>query len=52
MRIDFYLREVVEDELPIFFEQQLDPQANFMAAFTTKDPGDRAGGLWHTGNGS
>ena len=32
------LREVVEDDLPIFFEQQLDPEANQMAAFTVKDP--------------
>ncbi len=36
------LREVVETDLPIFFEQQLDPEANHMAAFTGKDPADRA----------
>jgi RimJ/RimL family protein N-acetyltransferase len=47
MTIDFYLREVVEDDLPIFFEQQLDPQANFMAAFTTKDPSDRQAFMAH-----
>jgi RimJ/RimL family protein N-acetyltransferase len=35
------LREIVGDDLPIFFEQQLDPQANWMAAFTSKDPADR-----------
>lgn len=35
------LREVTIDDLPIFFEQQLDPDANWMAAFTTKDPTDR-----------
>jgi hypothetical protein len=34
----FLLRVVVEDDLPIFFEQQLDPDANLMAAFTAKDP--------------
>ena len=35
---DLLLRDVVEDDLPIFFEQQLDPEANHMAAFTAKDP--------------
>ena len=35
------LRDVVEDDLPIFYEQQLDPDANYMAAFTTKDPTNR-----------
>ncbi len=35
------LRDVIEDDLPTFFEQQLDPTANHMAAFTTKDPSDR-----------
>jgi len=35
------LREVSSDDLPIFFEQQLDPEANWMAAFTAKDPADR-----------
>lgn len=35
------LREVTADDLPIFFEQQLDPAANHMAAFTRKDPADR-----------
>jgi len=36
------LREVVDADLPVFFEQQLDPQANYMAAFTSRDPTDRA----------
>jgi RimJ/RimL family protein N-acetyltransferase len=36
------LRDVTEDDLTTFFEQQLDPDANFMAAFTAKDPTDRA----------
>ena len=35
------LREVSSHDLPIFFEQQLDPEANWMAAFTAKDPADR-----------
>jgi RimJ/RimL family protein N-acetyltransferase len=35
------LRDVTADDLPIFFEQQLDPAANYMAAFTAKDPTDR-----------
>jgi RimJ/RimL family protein N-acetyltransferase len=43
--IDFphiVLREVTPDDLPIFYKQQLDPEANWMAAFTAKDPADRA----------
>jgi len=36
-----HLREVRESDLPVFFEQQLDPTANYMAAFTVKDPADR-----------
>jgi len=35
------LREVAEGDLPVFYEQQLDPAANRMAAFTAKDPSDR-----------
>jgi RimJ/RimL family protein N-acetyltransferase len=35
------LREMTRDDLPIFFEQQLDQEANYMAAFTAKDPTDR-----------
>lgn len=38
---DVVLRDVTEDDLPIFFEQQLDPDANHMVAFTRKDPADR-----------
>lgn len=34
------LRDVVESDLPIFFAQQLDAEANVMAAFTAKDPND------------
>ena len=35
------LREVTDDDLPIFFEQQLDPDAIHMAAFTAENPADR-----------
>jgi len=35
------LREVSKGDLPIFYEQQLDPVANYMAAFTVKEPADR-----------
>src|SRR5215471_13045292 len=42
MTSDVLLRDVTERDLPIFFEQQLDPAANRMAAFTAKDPADRA----------
>lgn len=41
MHNDIHLRDVTETDLSIFFQQQLDPQANFMAAFTVKDPTDR-----------
>jgi len=34
------LREVVDSDLPVLFEQQLDIEANKMAAFTSKDPRD------------
>jgi RimJ/RimL family protein N-acetyltransferase len=36
------LRDVVASDLPVFYEHQRDPAANFMAAFTAKDPADRA----------
>ena len=36
------LRDMVAGDLPIFFEQQLDGEAGRMAAFTAKDPRDRA----------
>jgi RimJ/RimL family protein N-acetyltransferase len=32
-----HLRDVSEDDLPIFFEHQLDPEANEMAALTPRD---------------
>ena len=36
------LREVRDSDLPTLFTQQLDPEANRMAAFTARDPADRA----------
>jgi RimJ/RimL family protein N-acetyltransferase len=47
MTSDVLLREVIEADLPIFFEQQLDADANYMAAFTAKDPTDRAAFMAH-----
>ena len=41
------LRDIQEDDLPIFFEQQLDPDSNYMAAFTAKDPTDRDAFMRH-----
>ena len=41
MTSDVLLRDVTEADLPVFFEQQRDPAANQMAAFTAKDPADR-----------
>ncbi len=35
------LRPPVAADLPTFFAQQLDPEANWMAAFTAKNPADR-----------
>ena len=37
------LRNVETSDISIFFEQQLDPEANRMAAFVRADPHDRAG---------
>ena len=39
---DVRLRPVAENDLPIFFEHQRDPLGVHMAAFTAKDPNDRA----------
>ncbi len=46
---DLFLRDVVEDDLPLFFDFQLDPDANHMAAFTARDPTDREAftAHWH-----
>ena len=42
MKSKVILRDVVEDDLPIFFEHQNDPDASRMAAFTAKDPADQS----------
>ena len=44
---DVLLRNVTADDLPIFFEQQRDADANYMAAFTAKDPSDRDAFMAH-----
>jgi RimJ/RimL family protein N-acetyltransferase len=36
------LRDVRDDDLDVLFEHWTDPEANRMAAFTAKDPNDRA----------
>jgi len=36
-----FLRDIIDDDLDILFRNQLDPEANHMAAFTSKDPTDR-----------
>lgn len=41
------LRNVTEADLSHFFEQQLDADANWMAAFTAKDPADRVAFYTH-----
>ena len=47
MSNELRLRDVLSADLPIFFENQLDPEANFMAAFTAKDPADREAFMSH-----
>ncbi len=47
MTDEIILRDVVDSDLPIFFEQQLDADANYMAAFTAKDPADRDAFMAH-----
>ncbi len=47
MADDIVLRDVTDDDLPIFFGQQLDPDANYMAAFTSRDPSDRDAFMAH-----
>lgn len=41
------LREVTDDDLPIFFEQQLDPETNKLVAFTRPNPSDRDAFMAH-----
>jgi RimJ/RimL family protein N-acetyltransferase len=39
--VEVLLREVEASDLDVLFEQQLDPEARLMAAFTAADPADR-----------
>lgn len=41
------LREVQAEDLSIFFEHQQDSEANYMAAFTAKDPTDQQAFMAH-----
>jgi RimJ/RimL family protein N-acetyltransferase len=49
MSNELLLRNVVNDDLPIFFKHQLDQEANYMAAFTAKDPTNQEAFMarWH-----
>jgi RimJ/RimL family protein N-acetyltransferase len=47
MTADVTLRDVTDSDLPIFFEQEQDPDARRMAAFTSKDPNDREAFMAH-----
>lgn len=47
MTTNLSLRPVTSTDLPIFFEYQLEGEANWMAAFTAKDPTDRAAFMAH-----
>jgi RimJ/RimL family protein N-acetyltransferase len=40
MGFEISLRDVLEDDISILFEQQQDPESNFMAAFISRDPND------------
>ncbi len=44
---DIILRDVMMSDLPIFFDNQLDQEANHMAAFTAKNPADRDAFMAH-----
>jgi RimJ/RimL family protein N-acetyltransferase len=41
MENKIFLRDMIDDDLDILFQNQLDPEANYMAAFTSKDPTNR-----------
>ena len=47
MSNELVLRNFVNDDLPIFFEYQLDQEANYMAAFTAKDPTNQEAFMAH-----
>jgi RimJ/RimL family protein N-acetyltransferase len=41
MTSDLVLRDVMDEDVSVFFEQQSDPSAIHMVAFTAKEPADR-----------
>lgn len=45
--MEITLREMTDDDLPILFAFEQEPEANWMAAFTAKDPADYAAFLAH-----
>lgn len=45
--VGLHLRDVTLTDLPFFFAHQLDPDANYMAAFTAKGPADHAAFMAH-----
>src|SRR5688500_16715591 len=47
MKNELLLRDVLNEDLPIFFEYQMDHEANTVAAFTAKDPTDRESFMTH-----
>lgn len=49
MSNELLLRNVIDNDLPIFFEYNLDQAANYMAAFTAKDPTNQEAFMahWH-----
>jgi RimJ/RimL family protein N-acetyltransferase len=47
MSNELVLRNFVNDDLPIFFEYQLDPEANYMAAFIARDPTNQEAFMAH-----
>ncbi len=49
MSNELLLRNIVNDDLAIFFVYQLDQEANYMAAFTAKDPTNHEAFMahWH-----
>lgn len=47
MTPEIVLRDVIDEDLPVFFAQQLDADANRIAAFTSKDPADKAAFMAH-----
>jgi RimJ/RimL family protein N-acetyltransferase len=47
MTADVTLRAVTDSDLPIFFEQERDADARYMAAFTSKDGDDREAFMTH-----